>query len=453
LMSEIDLGANIAVGQTRSREEQIEFRKNQTFGSRLCEYITGMRPDDPGMAERLVDDRKVILQKYDLPDIHDYGGRLAEYENELDLIMKKKGINLKEVDDLGEDTARMVEMFEEREYGYYETEGEFVASSILDRSDEKRYRADLQVRCHEMIHALQFRDYPNMPIEGMEYEATIVAMDPEALLEDREHLEVIFEWPIMTSVRSYYKTIGKERGEKAVWDTAEWWLKTVDGIEANESEIYNLKPLNEIDRNNFEWNRANSPSDEIIRFLFGKNFDIYERDELKARLKFDHAWVRERYGLPAERGENLREYVKELRTQAEERGIAIGTKIDYLKKYGSEMTADGYCDDDEPLVFLKDVPESDDELKRYAGEMEHELIHAGQVLAGEMGILPQELLEYMALVGGNLNLDLVESDLGSVRDQIFAWGMLNSLGRWYERNKKEPPWNMEWWKEKETDEV
>jgi hypothetical protein len=452
-MSEIDLGANIALGQTRGREEQIEFRKNQTFGSRLCEYITGMRPDNPGMAERLVDDRKVVLQKYDLPDIHDYGSRLAEYENELNLIMKKKGIDLKEVDDLGENTARIVEMFEEREYGYYETEGKFVASSILDRSDEKRYRADLQVRCHEMIHTFQFRNYPNMPIEGMEYEATIVAMNPEALLEDREHLEVIFEWPIMTSVRSYYKTIGKERGEKAVWDTAEWWLKTVDGIEASETEIYNLKLLDEIDRNNFEWNRRNEPAGEIMKFLFGNNFESYNQEQLRARLKFDHAWVRERYGLPAERGENLREYVKELRTQAEERGIVIGTKKDYLKKYGREMTADGYCDDDEPLVFLKDMPEDDQELKRYVGEMEHELVHAWQVLSGQMGKQPQELMEYMALVGGNLNLNLLEENLDSVRDNIFAWGMLNSLERWYERNKMEPPWNLEWWKEKVTDEV
>jgi len=452
-MSEIDLGANIALGQTRGREEQIEFRKNQTFGSRLCEYITGMRPDNPGMAERLVDDRKVVLQKYDLPDIHDYGSRLAEYENELNLIMKKKGIDLKEVDDLGENTARIVEMFEEREYGYYETEGKFVASSILDRSDEKRYRADLQVRCHEMIHTFQFRNYPNMPIEGMEYEATIVAMNPEALLEDREHLEVIFEWPIMTSVRSYYKTIGKERGEKAVWDTAEWWLKTVDGIEASETEIYNLKLLDEIDRNNFEWNRRNEPAGEIMKFLFGNNFESYNQEQLRARLKFDHAWVRERYGLPAERGENLREYVKELRTQAEERGIVIGTKKDYLKKYGREMTADGYCDDEEPLVFLKDMPEDDQELKRYVGEMEHELVHAWQVLSGQMGKQPQELMEYMALVGGNLNLNLLEENLDSVRDNIFAWGMLNSLERWYERNKMEPPWNLEWWKEKVTDEV
>jgi hypothetical protein len=190
-----------------------------------------------------------------------------------------------------------------------------------------------------------------------------------------------------------------------------------------------------------------------MKFLFGNNFESYNQEQLRARLKFDHAWVRERYGLPAERGENLREYVKELRTQAEERGIVIGTKKDYLKKYGREMTADGYCDDEEPLVFLKDMPEDDQELKRYVGEMEHELVHAWQVLSGQMGKQPQELMEYMALVGGNLNLNLLEENLDSVRDNIFAWGMLNSLERWYERNKMEPPWTLEWWKEKVTDEV
>ena len=51
------------------RESLISFRNKQSQYSRLAEVITGLRPEDPGMAERLIEDQKIVRAKYGLPSI------------------------------------------------------------------------------------------------------------------------------------------------------------------------------------------------------------------------------------------------------------------------------------------------------------------------------------------------------------------------------------------------
>ncbi len=70
----------------RNPQEIIDFRSNQSDKSRLIEYATGLRPDDPKMGDKLVEDAKAIEAKYGIPPL---AGPLTEIEHNLREIAKK----------------------------------------------------------------------------------------------------------------------------------------------------------------------------------------------------------------------------------------------------------------------------------------------------------------------------------------------------------------------------
>jgi len=54
------------IGELRidnGKEEIVKLRENQSQGSRLCELLTGMKPDDNRITDRLREDQKIVRQK------------------------------------------------------------------------------------------------------------------------------------------------------------------------------------------------------------------------------------------------------------------------------------------------------------------------------------------------------------------------------------------------------
>ena len=79
-----------------TKDQLLELRFNQPEASKLAEYITGIRPDDPQMLERLITDQKVLRGKYNLPPLEsrrEYP--FAEYERLLYEMASKNNITIR----------------------------------------------------------------------------------------------------------------------------------------------------------------------------------------------------------------------------------------------------------------------------------------------------------------------------------------------------------------------
>ncbi len=219
--------------EERSPQEIIDFRFNQSYKSRLIEYATGLRPDDPRMGNRLVEDAKAVEAKYDLPP---KAGPLTEIEHNLREIARKNQVDIRNKSACGR-------FFQENiTSGVYLTEPN-AAGVDIDKSGEKEYWNDLLALRHELIHALQHIRYPGMPIEVMEYEAYISELNVELLRQHPEDIEDILGYYIFDSVAFWYKNRNKKRGQgepkiKPVWDNPEFFLRHVDKISGEEIEKY-----------------------------------------------------------------------------------------------------------------------------------------------------------------------------------------------------------------------
>ena len=216
----MDKNGEIVVGN--EREEIVKLRENQTQASRLCELLTGMRPDDKRITDRLRDDQKIVRQKYDLPE-----NRMVRVANPVEYIdmlrktAKKEKISIREKNEFGN-------FFEEHGAAgavYFEENN----SIGVDISYESKLdlRKSAQMLEHEMIHALQKKYYPEMPVEIMEYEAYLASWNIDFLEEDPDVIHDVFAFYVYGSVKFSYS----EKGLKPEWDSPRWFLKQVDKIE------------------------------------------------------------------------------------------------------------------------------------------------------------------------------------------------------------------------------
>lgn len=200
-MVEVEGGAE----RELSPAEIIEFRFKQSWASRLAEHITGLRPNDPRMAERLVNDQLIIRGKYALPARAMRADNPTEYERFLRERAKQIGTEIKAKSECGGyfDGDGIAA-------GAYFDKGNFIGAS-LDKSTRPSYARGLGVLEHEFIHAEQGNKAASMPIELMEYEAYVAGLSPEALLERPDNLEIIFSYLIGGSVMHWYNEKNKER--------------------------------------------------------------------------------------------------------------------------------------------------------------------------------------------------------------------------------------------------
>ena len=204
----------------------IETGESDEYGDRLSDYLTGMRPEDPRMPERLVNDHYMLREKYHLPDEKMADQDMPEYERRLKEIAKKAGVKIKGTDEAG----KFFKEYPMAGAAHFEETKEIAVN--IDRSSAGSYRSSLDSLEHEVIHALQNKNTPDMPIEAMEYEAYIAAnLNVKAIQEESpdrtEGIRAIFQYAIGSSIENWYKEESSKQGMeiKPVWNNKEYFLK------------------------------------------------------------------------------------------------------------------------------------------------------------------------------------------------------------------------------------
>ena len=257
----------------RNNREIMDLRFNQSEGSKLAERITGLRPDDPRILDRLVEDQKIIRAKYGLVAKFD---TLEEYERFLRDLAKKMKVDIRSQSECGK-------VYEElsKTGGVYFSDvglGGGVAGVNINKENLRSYNKSLGVLEHELIHAMQNDRYPDMPIEIREYEAWFANIDAEKIRRDPEHLEPVFASYVGGSVSRWYQAINEDRDEKSElemkpdWKDPEFFLKNIDHI--SDEEIAQYKKSNNYKKSIFykrqHWQRLeqtpfeDSIEDEVV---------------------------------------------------------------------------------------------------------------------------------------------------------------------------------------------
>ncbi|MEI6553922.1 MAG: hypothetical protein WCO09_05135 [bacterium] len=219
-------------------QEIIDFRFNQISAERLAEYITGMRFDNPDIVERLITDQKIFRAKYHLP-LTTEGFGITNYDRFLRRIAKENDVLIKNTSDCGI-------FFTENSNagGVYFKETNQIGVDIDDANYES-YGKSLSVMQHELIHALQRKYYPRMPIEIREYEAYIACGNFDSLKDysgAQGVLSIFFSNYLLGSINHWYKEESDKKGAevKPEWDSPYYFLEKIDKLDPAKIEDVRL---------------------------------------------------------------------------------------------------------------------------------------------------------------------------------------------------------------------
>ncbi len=187
----------------------------QSRANQLSKYIIGLGIEDPKMADRLASDQQAIRAKYSLPDLDMKTAAPSEYESALRNMAKKEGVEIRS-------SHEFDAFFKENPYAGAVHLGEGrVAVDVEREGSLKSYQSGLTKLEHELVHALQDKYSPRMPIELMKYEAYIANGNMDVFKNDPEMARVLFDMLIGGSVSHWYTEESKRRGEKVTptWNT------------------------------------------------------------------------------------------------------------------------------------------------------------------------------------------------------------------------------------------
>lgn len=197
-----------------------ELFATSSYAVQLCEYVTGLKADDPRLFERLRAEKERIRAKYELPPREMRLRAPSEFEEALVKIAKKYGIQIRP-------TAEFGEFFAKHPAGGVNDSSENRVGVDINRNDRGEYIRSLGILEHELIHAMQGLLYPRMPIEIQEYEAYLGANiekleTPESPEEQATAVEIIFSSFIGGSVDFWYAHESKRRGREV---KPEWFVE------------------------------------------------------------------------------------------------------------------------------------------------------------------------------------------------------------------------------------
>ena len=168
----------------------------------LITYVTGIDPNDPELNKRLIEDVKVIRAKYGLPSREIMHDSPLEFQHQLEEIAQANKVEIIPF-------YERQRFFEEHPFAggvYFEKEGLVVKPSKLEGIEGKI--DNLRTLEHELIHGLQEYRYPDMPIEGMEYEAYMAGINTKWLEQadfEEIHDYVFGAFRIYGSVYHWYE--------------------------------------------------------------------------------------------------------------------------------------------------------------------------------------------------------------------------------------------------------
>jgi len=186
----------------------------------LCQFLFGFsltKENLPKIIERLEEDNKIVRTKYGLPPIEMLKENPREYKRRLEAVTKAIGVTILPKIMCGS-------FFEEIPIAG----GVFIPSSDSGSLEDK-IGVDIQEETlddliksirtleHELIHALQAKRYPSMPIEIQEYEAYVANINLKYLRENPDAIEsVFFDFFLGGSVRTWYKMMNNEAEKKGL---------------------------------------------------------------------------------------------------------------------------------------------------------------------------------------------------------------------------------------------
>ncbi len=177
----------------------------------LCKQLLGedFEENPEKVVIKMFQDRKEIALRYDMPIYEDFKDKKEFYSQLID-IAKKNNFTVSYV--------KKSVLSNTGSAGGINSKGEMVVPNIdFENSSEiERYYWGVAFQ-HELLHLLQSKMNPNMPIEKMEYEAYVLTSIPNALelhkdapkgyYRDYLFTNAVFE-NIMQSCLTYYKNIG-----------------------------------------------------------------------------------------------------------------------------------------------------------------------------------------------------------------------------------------------------
>lgn len=239
----------------------------------MIEYATGLKPDDPKMGDRLVEDAKFIIAKYGLPLS---AGPLSEIEQNLRKMAQKNKVDIRNKSDCGR-------FFDEYPYAAGVSFGESVGVDI-DKNDSNEYWKGLLGLRHELIHSMQAKKYPGMPTEVREYEAYIAGdLNAEYFKKHPENIEEILGWYMNASVSHWYRAINKKKRQNSIkitpeWDNPEFFLRNVDKVSDEEIERY--KQTDDYK----EWKEINEGQKRIDELRSQEDYDLEEVIKIRKRI-------------------------------------------------------------------------------------------------------------------------------------------------------------------------
>lgn len=229
-----------SAAESKNIQEMVDFRFKQPSADRLMEYMVGMRCDNPDILQRLITDKRIMQEKYHLPEKR---GSLTEYDRFLRNIAKENNVEIRNKSDCGV-------FFKEvpsNVMGVYMQEENQIGADI-DTSNAESYAEGLLVLEHELIHSLQKKYYPRMPVEIREYEAYIVGWHFDHLKDYSglsSVLNILINTSLLHSVRYGYEQKSKKEGfeVKPEWDDPYYFLEKVDKLSPDEIEKTKLDKL------------------------------------------------------------------------------------------------------------------------------------------------------------------------------------------------------------------
>lgn len=174
----------------------------------LANYLLGLELEPKNyqrILAKLKEDQGIIRTKYGLPHRKMLLNHPGEYERSLREIAKKLGVTILSRVECGNffenNTLAGACFFPTTETGsLYDKIG-----VDIKKDDLKTYIGSLMALEHELIHALQSRRYPQMPIELQEYEAYVAGLNLSYLQENPDSIRDIFDFFIGGSVRNWYR--------------------------------------------------------------------------------------------------------------------------------------------------------------------------------------------------------------------------------------------------------
>lgn len=183
-------------------------------------------------------------------------------------------------------------------------------------------------------------------------------------------------------------------------------------------------------------------AERLIEYVTGIRLD---NPEIGDRLTLDRKIIREKYHLPAKRG-NLADYERFLKNLAKENNVVIRSKSDCGNFFDNYPEANG--------VYFREVNQVGVDIDKTTAEsytddiitLEHELIHAIQ--RRYYPRMPSEIREYEAYVL-RINIEIIREyfdDLESPLFTLLAAPLLGSVRHSYEEMSKKEGKNInpEW---------